>query len=196
MVEDGRLQPPATIDVHPDGPNAGDASKHTGQYSLPPVLTSLQPQKSVPDAADPTKQWSLNIFRQVEERLAEYAGYDFDRFPLVFLKLPAQKDSVSDDALILDESSPLNTVALDHEKWLQHHCLLFQTLTHKYRDDRRMSLQIAKIKKKLEKQLELLMRKKALEWKHQCAAISKAGDCLVDSRKPSTPLAIPQLCDF
>lgn len=140
---------------------------------------------SVPGAPDVRKQRSLNIFRQVEERLAGFTGHDFDRFPLVFLKTPVGTDALSDDALILDESSALNDLVLGYEEWLQHHCQLFRNLTLRYQHDRHTVLQIAKIKKKLEKQLELLGRKRALEWKHQCIAISKAGDGLIDSRKLS-----------
>jgi hypothetical protein len=184
MIEDGRLRPAVAVGNHPDGPRIYPPKQISPYPSLPPLNLpqALKQQKPAADGAEFTKRWSLNIFRQVEERLAEYAGHKLEQFPLVFLKTPTRKDPFNDDALILDESSPLNTLALDREKWLCHHRFLFQTFTREHQHDRRMSLQIAKITRKLEKQSELMARVKLLEWKRQDAAISKAGDCLVDSR--------------
>lgn len=180
MVEDGRLQPPTATGYQPDG-SLSDVLKQIDQRPSPPP--SSLPQDPVAEGAEFTKRWSVNVFRQVDERLKEYAGHNLDRFPLAFLKTPTGQDSFSDDALILDESSSMNTPTLDREKWLHHQCLLFRTFTSRYQHDRGMSLQIAKIARKLEKQSDLLTRAKVLEWKRQRAAIVKAGDKLVDSRE-------------
>lgn len=183
LVEDGILRIPVTDCPEGAHPAHQDALRHdtVGEDSL---ASLSQAQKLVPGAAEPTKQWALNLFRQVEEKLAEYDNYDPSRFPLVFLVQPAQKHPPSEDSLVLNESSPLNTTALGYEKWLQDHIAVLQTLAERYEQDRQLSIRIGAIKKNLGKHMELMTRKKTLEWKRQSSAFSKAGDHLVDTRKP------------
>lgn len=162
-----------------------DLPNQLARNSSPTHSASLHPpelQNAVVDSAELTKRWSLNVFRQVEAKLGENSTVKIQDLPLVFLNMPSGKDHFDDDMLTLDESSPLNTLAISFEQWLNHHHTLFNTFAHRYQQDPRLSLQISQITRKLEKESRLMKKVKILEWKRQLAATSKAGDCLVDTR--------------
>lgn len=180
--------PPPNVANEADSPQLCKTGQPTEGSGNSPFTASTPPHppESQSDATDPayfTEKWALNVFRQVEEKLAENITAQIQLLPLFFLKTPSRAGTFDDSALTLDESVPSNSLVVSHEHWLGHHRRLFEKFVQAYQSDPRLLLQVTTITRKLEKEVVLLNKVKKSEWKRQLAAMTEAGDQLVDSRE-------------
>lgn len=181
--------PPPNAASEADNPQGCTPDQPTGSPRNSPVSPSapahlLESQGAAADSTDSTEKWTLNVFRQVEERLTgKVTMTQIQHLPLFFLEPPSQTEALDDSTPVLDQSEPLNSLALEHEQWLNHHHQLFENFAQRYQSDPRLSLQVATITRKLEKEMKLLKKAKILERKRQLAAMAEAEDQLVDCRE-------------
>lgn len=150
-----------------------------GELSL---RDEMEVQRNIEEEEETSQKWSIDTMRQVRAQLSQNIVQKIRHSPLVFLIPPSEAAALPNN-ILLDANSPLNTLAINHEHWLNGHQELFKALAPKYRRNAPLYRQVTRTLRKIESELLLLNKAKVAEWKHQRTAFTRAGGNFIDSRE-------------